>query len=299
MFEALCASVRDTLWANTVGMNFRNRQLVEAYNPRSEINVARNKIATKERLEQHGVMVAPTIATIESASAIDSVYAKLCESGEAFVIKPARSAQGRGILLCRRAYPDHIETLTGKSLSKNYLLFHLYQILHGEFSLGRPQDSVLIEHLLETDKNWILPELPGPPDLRIILCHGKFLMAMARLPTDASDGRANLHCGAVGVGVDLESSRTRGGVCLDKRVDHHPDSKRPLHGHEVKDFSICLDLAKRCNDAFGLGYIGIDLMRDVKLGPVVLEVNARPGLGLQIANRKGLFSSPRNPRPPL
>ncbi len=296
MFETLRASIHNTLWGNTVGMNFRNRQLVEACNPRSEINVARNKIATKQRLEKYGVMVAPTIATIESASSIDSVYKKLCDSGQAFVIKPARSAQGRGILLCRRAYPDHIETLTGKSFSRNYLLFHLYQILHGEFSLGRPKDSVLIEHLLETDTNWILPELPGPPDLRIILCHGQFLLAMARLPTNASDGRANLHCGAVGVGVDLETSHTQGGVCLDKPVDHHPDSRRLLHGHEVEDFQVCLDLAKRCNDAFGLGYIGIDLMRDVELGPVVLEVNARPGLGLQIANRKGLFSSPYTPK---
>lgn len=278
--------------ADVVGMNFRNRELVEALNPRSEISVARNKIATKSRLEKHQVAVAPTIAVIEQARDIPKVYDELCRSGRAFVVKPARSAQGRGILLCRRATDDGIQTLSGKVLAGHELLFHFHQILHGEFSFGRPDDAILIEQLLETDTNWILPDLCGAPDLRIVICQDQFLLAMARLPTAASDGRANLHCGAVGIGIDLKTGLTRGGVHRDRPIDCHPDTGAILANRPIQDFDICLELAKRCNRAFKLGFIGIDLMRDINLGPVVLEVNARPGLGLQIANRVGLLSHP-------
>jgi hypothetical protein len=38
----------------------------------------------------------------------------------------------------------------------------------------------------------------------------------------------------------------------------------------------------------GLGYIGCDLVLDRKLGPLILELNARPGLAIQIANGAGL-----------
>lgn len=290
------SSDRDqALPAGIVGMNFRNRHLVAALNPRSEISVARNKIATKRRLEAHGAAVAPTIAAIEKARDIRAVYEQLCESGRAFALKPARSAQGRGILLCRRATHDGIETLSGRWLDSYEFLFHCHQILHGEFSFGRPHDAILIEQLLETDKDWILHDLCGAPDLRIILCRDDFLLAMARLPTSTSGGRANLHCGAVGVGIDLETGLTRGGVHRDRPVDRHPDTGAALANRPVKDFETCLELARRCKRAFGLGFIGIDIMRDINLGPVVLEVNSRPGLGLQIANRVGLLSRPIAP----
>jgi glutathione synthase/RimK-type ligase-like ATP-grasp enzyme len=37
-----------------------------------------------------------------------------------------------------------------------------------------------------------------------------------------------------------------------------------------------------------LGYQGIDIVLDRDRGPLVLELNARPGLNIQIANREGL-----------
>jgi glutathione synthase/RimK-type ligase-like ATP-grasp enzyme len=42
-------------------------------------------------------------------------------------------------------------------------------------------------------------------------------------------------------------------------------------------------------DALELGYIGVDFVLDAALGPVVLEANARPGLNIQVANRRGLL----------
>jgi glutathione synthase/RimK-type ligase-like ATP-grasp enzyme len=41
-------------------------------------------------------------------------------------------------------------------------------------------------------------------------------------------------------------------------------------------------------DAFGLGFVGVDVVHDEHRGPLVLELNARPGLAIQLANRRGL-----------
>ncbi|MEY3000160.1 MAG: hypothetical protein RL648_374 [Verrucomicrobiota bacterium] len=273
-----------------VGLNFRNRHLVAALNPRAEINTARDKNATKERLHQAGVPVPPTFAVIQSAAQIKGVYTRLCEKGQPFVIKPARSAKGRGILLCRSASSDGVDLISGRHLSKNALLFHLHQILHGEFSFGRPHDAIIVEQLLQTDANWVHPGLPAAPDLRIIICKGTLLLAMARLPTSLSDGRANLHCGAVGAGIDPQSGLTTSGTQFGKPVSHHPDTGYRISGQPVSDFEACMDIAMRCAAAFKLGFIGIDIMRDIAMGPVVLEVNARPGLTIQLANRTGLLT---------
>ena len=37
-----------------------------------------------------------------------------------------------------------------------------------------------------------------------------------------------------------------------------------------------------------LGYLGVDLVVDAKLGPQVLEINVRPGLEIQNVNAMGL-----------
>ena len=41
----------------------------------------------------------------------------------------------------------------------------------------------------------------------------------------------------------------------------------------------------------GLGYLGADIVLDKNRGPMMLELNARPGLAIQIANGKGLRNS--------
>ena len=50
-------------------------------------------------------------------------------------------------------------------------------------------------------------------------------------------------------------------------------------------------IAACCYDAIPLGYLGVDLVVDAELGPMVLELNARPGLTIQLANRRGLRAS--------
>lgn len=58
---------------------------------------------------------------------------------------------------------------------------------------------------------------------------------------------------------------------------------------EIPKWDTLLEIAARCYELIGLGYIGVDIVLDKDKGPLILELNARPGLSIQIANRSGLL----------
>jgi glutathione synthase/RimK-type ligase-like ATP-grasp enzyme len=47
-------------------------------------------------------------------------------------------------------------------------------------------------------------------------------------------------------------------------------------------------VAARAHEMTRMGYLGVDMVLDRDKGPVLLELNARPGLQIQIANQGGL-----------
>jgi len=124
--------------------------------------------------------------------------------------------------------------------------------------------------------------------VRVVVFRGVPVLAMLRLPTRRSDGRANLHLGGVGVGIDVADGTTTWAVRRGRRVDRHPDLDVPIRGIAVPAWDDVLLLATRAADAIGLGFVGVDVVIDARHGPVVLELNARPGLTIQVANRRGL-----------
>jgi alpha-L-glutamate ligase-like protein len=112
-------------------------------------------------------------------------------------------------------------------------------------------------------------------------------MAMVRLPTQGSGGKANLHQGAIGAGVDLATGLTLGGVFHNDTIDYHPDTLNPIKDITIPYWDKILEIAASCYELTGLGYIGVDIVLDKDHGPMMLELNARPGLNIQIANREG------------
>ena len=129
----------------------------------------------------------------------------------------------------------------------------------------------------------------GTPDVRVILYRHVPVMAMVRLPTNASEGRANLHQGAAAAAVHLVTGRTFGGVCKNRTITRHPDTGELIAGFEIPGWKNLLTAAMKLSDALEMGYIGVDFVIDAKIGPVVLEANARPGLAIQVAHRIGLL----------
>ena len=168
------------------------------------------------------------------------------------------------------------------------LRHHVSNILSGMFSLGGQQDKAMIEYRVQFDPVFETVTYQGVPDIRIIVFLGIPVMAMVRLPTRASDGKANLHQGAVGAGIDMGTGVTLKGVLDNEIVDEHPDTGALVTGLEIPSWDFILESSARAYEVTELGYLGVDMVIDRDRGPLVLEMNARPGLNIQIANGAGL-----------
>jgi alpha-L-glutamate ligase-like protein len=147
----------------------------------------------------------------------------------------------------------------------------------------------IIEALVKVSRLFNNVSHEGVPDIRIIVFRGYPVMGMLRLATHASDGKANLHQGAIGVGLDIGTGRSVAAVQNNRLITHHPDTGASLEQLEIPDWKRLLNLAARCYEVTGLGYMGCDLVIDETRGPLLLEMNARPGLSIQIANQQGLL----------
>jgi alpha-L-glutamate ligase-like protein len=205
-----------------------------------------------------------------------------------FVIKPAHGSGGDGILVIAERKSDYFVDSDGRLVGRADLEHHLTNVIGGLYSLGGQPDTAMIESLVHFDPAFSRLTYHGVPDIRVIVYKGFPVMAMSRLPTRRSHGKANLHQGAIGVGIDLYSGTTFGGVSGNDAVSVHPDTDANIEGFEVPGWSRIMSMASRCFEAVGLGYLGVDIVLDRDHGPLILELNARPGLNIQIANRTGL-----------
>jgi alpha-L-glutamate ligase-like protein len=218
-------------------------------------------------------------------------FAELCDrlaTAEDFVLKPARGAGGSGIVVIVARTGDRFVRSSGATVGRRDLEAHACDVIAGAYSPAGRSDVVLVEERLVAEPALAALAFLGVPDLRVVVFRGVPLLAMLRLPTSGSDGRANLHLGGVGVGVDLATGTTTHAVRRGRRVLTHPDLGVPIGGIAVPAWDDVLLLATRAADAIGLGFVGVDVVLDARYGPVVLELNARPGLTIQVANRRGL-----------
>ncbi|MBN1671975.1 MAG: alpha-L-glutamate ligase-like protein [Kiritimatiellae bacterium] len=271
-----------------LGINRRNLEFIARSNPRRLFPRVDDKLLTKDICRARGIPVPDTFAVISRNGDIRRLPQWIA-ARESFVIKPARGSGGRGILQVE-AHDGARFRITGRgTLTLEELAYHLSTLLAGLYSLGGLPDRGLVEHRIKPH-----PELArvcgiGTPDVRILLHRTAPVMAMLRLPTRASRGRGNLHQGAVGAGIDLETGETNGGVWRDRATAVHPDTGCRIRGLRVPGWAALLEAAGVLSRALGLGYVGVDFAVDAQLGPLVLEANARPGLAIQIANRRGLL----------
>lgn len=273
--------------AGVLGLNDRNANYIMRRNPRRLYPLVDNKILCKNRLIEHAIAVPTLLGEISSQYEAGHLQQRLSGLGE-FVIKPASGSGGDGIIVISGRQRAGWVTSSGRLLSLSDLQYHVAGILAGMYSLGGRPDSAMIEALIHPDPilKQIAPE--GVADIRIIVYRGVPVMAMMRLPTRRSGGKANLHQGAIGAGVDMATGVTLKAVMNSSVVDLHPDTSEPVEAFELPEWPGLLQTAARCHNAIPLGYLGVDLVLDRDHGPLVLEMNARPGLAIQIANGAGL-----------
>jgi alpha-L-glutamate ligase-like protein len=270
-----------------LGISRRNAEYVLMHNPRRFYPRVDDKLITKQMAIEHELPVPKLYAVVREEHEIEDVHAKIA-AYEQFVVKPAHGAGGDGIIVITGRRGEKYRRSNGNLMGREEFNHHLSNALSGLYSLGGQPDHVLIEYCVQFDPIFDHVSFRGVPDVRVIVFRGYPVMAMIRLPTRMSDGKANLHQGAIGVGIDIPTGLTRRGVWGTEPVKEHPDTEHSIIGLAIPRWDELLMIAAKASDMSGLGYVGVDMVLDKQLGPMILELNARPGLAIQIANGNGL-----------
>ncbi|AXT51822.1 alpha-L-glutamate ligase-like protein [Aquimarina sp. BL5] len=271
--------------SNVIGLNERNIKLIYPNNAKKHYPLADDKVLTKEILHQYNIPCAETYAVIEYNSDIKKAW-EVCKKYDAMAIKPANGCGGGGIKIIKKdAVGNWISS--GKIITERQIFQHIAATIMGFFSLGS-HDRVLIEECIEPHPFFhkIYPQ--GVPDFRIITLKNTPLMGMLRMPTDRSDGKANLHQNGVGIGVDLDKGTLTEVYDGKNYFDHHPDSDFIIKDVPIPYWKEILEISIATAKVFPLDYLGIDIVIDKNKGPQIMEINVRPGLGIQLVNKQGL-----------
>jgi len=284
------AAARKLRRSGVLGLNERNTDFIMRLNPRRLFPRVDDKVLTKELAVAAGMAVPDLYGIIAHQGEVRH-FAKIVGERDSFVIKPARGSGGDGILVVTgrsQRKRNSYRLSSGVIISEGEIQHHISNIVGGQYSLSGNRDKALIEYCVHFDPTFAAVSYQGVPDIRVIVYRGYPVMAMVRLPTRASDGKANLHQGAVGAGVDLGSGTTLAGVLNDHVVEEHPDTGALVAGLQIPQWDFILESSARGYEVTGLGYLGVDMVIDRDRGPLILEMNARPGLNIQIANCAGL-----------
>jgi alpha-L-glutamate ligase-like protein len=267
-----------------LGMNARNR-LYLVYNPKKGRRIADSKLLTKKRLQAVGIPTPQVLAVFKTAKDIfDFNWLTLPDN---FVLKPCSGYGGQGVVVVKKKakWAGEWRLMDDSVINVADLRLWALNILAGEYSLHNLPDFAFVEERIKIRKIFWRYAYQGTPDIRVIVFNKVPVLAMLRLPTPESQGKANLHQGAIGVGIDVATGITGFGICRGKIIKEIPWTKRKINGLKIPFWNIILTLAVRCQEKIPeLGFAGVDIVLDKDRGPMVLELNARPGLEIQNAN---------------
>lgn len=264
-----------------LGINARNLLYIRPYNQEKSVEFADDKLKTKAFLSARGIPVPKLLSVIGNKSELDKFnFQKLHAE---FVLKPNLGYGGQGIIPILKKHHGEFLGTRGQVYNKNYLIEHIRNILSGTFAINEQQDKAFFEKLITTDDILGKFAFNGLPDIRIILYNLVPVMAMLRLPTEESDGKANLHQGAIGAGIDLAKGEVTHLLHKNSIIKEIPD-RGAIKGLKIPFWDDILRIAGKSQLASNLGYMGADIAIDKHHGPVLLEINARAGISIQMAN---------------
>jgi len=276
----------DVFHRQVLGMNRRNAGVIYRNHTRRDFTVADDKVATKELLEPAGIPVPQTHAVLGEIRSIGPHWSQISELPNV-VIKPAKGRAGNNILVLERTDTDW-RTPSGTHYEAAAIQRHIADIIYGTQSYGA-WDRAIVEARVVAHPFFRRIYDGGLPDVRIIAYDDELLLAMSRIPTAASDGKANLHQGALGVRIDLETGELGAGYDYRQYHPAHPDSGVHFAGRTVPHWDAMRAISHAVCKQVPLDYLGIDIVLDETRGPLVMEINARPGLEIQNVNQQGLL----------
>jgi len=263
-----------------LGINARNLLYIRAYNPKKAIMMADSKIKTKNFLSARGIPVAKFYASIHNKKELDNFdWDSLPNS---FVLKPNSGYGGEGILIIKGRKGRNWIRSNGSLMTHGEMEQHVEDILDGRYSLANISDIAFFEQRLESPEPFSKMSYKGLPDIRVVVHNLIPVMAMMRLPTEESQGKANVHFGGIAVGIDIAKGEMTFITQYNKEIDSIP-GYGPAKGTKIPNWDEILLIASRVQHVTNLGFAAVDITLD-KSGPILLEINARAGLAVQIAN---------------
>ncbi len=274
--------------SSILGLNARFQLYSSVNNSRRGKKVTSSKIATKKALLEAGISTPRVFAKFRTSARVYKYdWNKLPNS---YAFKPSRGLGGEGIIVVKKKTQDGLAWLTTnrKRVTGEDLELHALDILEGAYSPHNVPDMAFIEEYVGRHKAFRKWAYRGTPDIRVIIFNKVPVMAMLRLPTRESGGRANLHQGAIGAGVDIATGITTFAVWHGELIRFKPGTKKKLHGIKIPHWDKVLEISIQAQIASGQGYVGVDIVMHPERGPMVLELNSEPGLDIQIANMAGL-----------
>ncbi|MFH1509241.1 MAG: sugar-transfer associated ATP-grasp domain-containing protein [bacterium] len=279
-----------------LGINARNLKYIRPSNPRRAIRRIDNKLLTKRLLRRAGIKTPRSYGIIASVKELEKFnWDKLPIS---FVVKPSMGYGGEGIMVLRHEDKKKVflkkpvtkrTWLTDGGERKTFADLHqrILDILDGNFSLHGTPDIAFMEKRLVKAPLFKKLCKSGTPDIRVIVYNRVPVMAMMRIPTELSGGRANVSQGAIACGIDIATGQTTTAVMkglFRTMISKHPDTGADLEGIEIPFWEDILKMSVEAWEVSNLGFLGVDIAIDKKDGPNILELNARPGLEIQVAN---------------
>ncbi len=275
------AELKDILGINARSADYLRRNL------KSARKRADNKLLTKRVLIRTGIPHPKLLSRLKNRKAVEKFDWRSLSS---FVVKPVSGFGGQGVLVIKKKLEDSDKWVLsgGKLVGEKDLTLHALDIIEGRYSRNDLPDVAMIEERVKIHPKFHKLAVGGTPDVRVIVYNKVPVMAMLRLPTEESDGKANLHQGAIGLGIDMATGITTYGVCKDEPIRFFPDSDKKVNGIAVPDWGKILKLAVETQIASKLSFLSVDFLIDKERGPLVLELNDQPGLSIQLANHAGL-----------
>lgn len=264
-------------------MNSRNLDFIRPSGPKKYKNLVDNKLKTKRLLRQSGLPVAKLISKIRNWKEFDAFdWGSLPNS---FVLKPNRGLGGEGIMVTfGKKKNGHWVLPLDKDADIKDIMLRVGNILDGDYSIANTPDTAFFEERIKIHPVFKLYSYKGVPDIRVIVYNRVPVMAMLRLPTKDSNGKANLHAGGIGVGIDIKTGLTTHAVQDGKMIDYLPGTKFQLRGIQIPFWRQILEISIEAQMVCKLNYVGVDVALDREKGPIILELNARPGMEIQVAN---------------
>jgi len=269
-----------------LSMNRRNLHYIYTRNERTHYPLADNKLLAKEVLVAAGVRMPETYRAYGYFYELRNLERDL-DAYHDFVIKPAQGSGGSGIIVIVGRHNRDWLGISGKIYTLYDLQKHISDIIFGVYSFDLGDQAIIESRIVQHPEMQELSPL-GLADVRVIMCDDRPVMAMTRIPTRQSDGKANLHQGALGVAIDIASGITTQAQFLGQAIDTHPDSGMHLIGRQIPFWPQVVELARLAARAVPLKYLGVDISISPD-GPQLLEINVRPGLEIQNVNGRGML----------